>query len=187
MKAFLRDCGERAFRFAFSMTGNIDEAKDLVQEAFRKALLGWDRLDPTRPVDDWFFSVLRRLSIDAVRRFERRRFISLDSPSNPGDEHSPMVSDRLAADEEGLLERLEREESENWIRSALEALHPDFRAPLLLCDVERMSYAEISKALSCPVGTVRSRISRARRFVRRSVEQQMRPHKRFAGTPGGLR
>jgi len=178
IKSLLQACGERAFRFAVGLTGNIENAKDLVQEAFRRLLQGWERFDPGRPIEHWLFSVLRRLCVDRERGWQRRHFVSLDGlgidlPLGAEDEDSPLVAERIAAEEEGPLERLERQESADWIRCALSRLHPDLRAILELCDVEGMSYEEISRLVGCPIGTVRSRLSRARVAVRHSIERRL--------------
>src|SRR6185369_1008748 len=106
---------------------------------------------------------------------QRRRFVSLDGfgidlPLGAEDEELPLDAERIAAEEEGPLERLERQESADWIRCALSGLRPDLRAILELCDVEGMSYQEISRLVGCPIGTVRSRLSRARVAVRHSIE-----------------
>jgi len=178
IKSLLQTCGERAFRFAVGLTGNIEDAKDLVQEAFCRLLQRWERFDPSRPLEHWLFSVLRRLCVDRERGWQRRRFVSLDGfgidlPLGAEDEELPLDAERIAAEEEGPLERLERQESADWIRCALSGLRPDLRAILELCDVEGMSYQEISRLVGCPIGTVRSRLSRARVAVRHSIERRL--------------
>lgn len=171
MKALLQSCGERAFRFAFGLTGNIEEAKDLVQEAFRRLLLCWEQVELTRSAD-LLFTVLRNLCVDAGRLHERRNFISLDAPLDAGSGEGPVVADRLASDEVGPLEQLEREEDFEWLRLAMEGLNPDFRQVLELGGLEGRSYEEIARQVGCPIGTVRSRMSRARLAVRVSIERK---------------
>lgn len=166
VRALVQEYGERAFRFAFRLTGNIEDSKDLVSEAFARALDRWDQYDPDRPLENWFFAILRHLFLDAAKRFERRASVSFETQVAPWLANSPRVQDRLVAPEEGLLEQLERKESEEFVRNALDRLPWEFRSVLVLCDMEGMRYAEISYVLGCPIGTVRSRLSRARHLMR---------------------
>src|SRR5271157_746626 len=119
MKALVRNYSERAFRFAYSLTQNVEESKDLVSEAFARVLAGWDRYDPDRPLENWFFAILRHLYIDAAKRFERRASVSLEMPIAPWSMNSPRVADQLSASGEEPLEQLERAESDEFIRNAL--------------------------------------------------------------------
>ena len=166
LNALVLDYGERAFRFAYRLTGNIDESKDLVSEAFSRVLSRWDQYDDKRPLVNWFFVILRHLFLDMSKRLERRAVVSLEAPIHPWFATSPRVADCLVAQDEGLLERLEREESQEMVRRALYRLPLEFRSVVVLCDMEGMKYEEISFILGCPIGTVRSRLHRARCSLR---------------------
>ena len=74
-EGFVREYGERAFQFAYRLTGNVEDAKDLVQDAFHRALRSWDRYDPSRPLDAWFFTILRHLYFDSRKRAGRRKTV----------------------------------------------------------------------------------------------------------------
>jgi len=179
MRVLIQKYGTRAFRFAYHLTRNVEESRDLVSEAFARVLVHWDQYDPSRPLENWFFAILRHLFLDAAKRFERRASVSLDAPIAPWMENSPCVADRLEALEEGLLERLEREECAELVRSALDRLPWEYRSVLVLCDIEGMKYEEISWVLSCPIGTVRSRLSRARSVLRKILEGAIAPNGPF--------
>lgn len=171
VKALMLEYGERAYRFAYSMTGNVDESKDLVAEAFARVLARWNQYDYERPLENWFFAILRHLFLDAVKRFERKASVSLEAPIAPWFPSSPRVADCLAADDEDILQRLEREESEEFVRDALSRLSWEFRSVIILCDMEGMKYEQISHILNCPVGTVRSRLHRARLLLRKMLAE----------------
>lgn len=165
----MRAYGERAFQFAYRLSGNIEEAKDLVQEAFRRLLDRWERYDPSQPLDAWFFTILRHLFLDGRKRYERRHAVSLDRPPAGRDEDASSYSDVLADREEAVLDRLQREEAAAEVRRALDGLSFEHRAVLVLCDMEQMSYEEIARTLAVPLGTVRSRVNRARAALRRRL------------------
>lgn len=167
---FVREYGERAYRCAYRLCGDTEEAKDLVQEAFTRVLSRWDRYDGSQPLEGWFFTILRHVFIDDRRRCDRSRVVSLDGrPGSPGEEEGASLGQTLADDEEAVLSRMEREDAVSAVRSALGSLSREHREILTLCDMEGFSYEEIARVLAVPVGTVRSRVSRARDALRRKV------------------
>lgn len=168
LEQLVQDYGDRAFQFAYRLSGNIDEAKDLVQEAFYRAARSWHRYDPARPFDAWFFTILRRLFLDSKKRYARKHVVSLDAAIAGEDSatYADLVSDRR----QGILEQLERKETAGLVRDTLSGLSEDHRAVLTLCDMEGMKYDEIARTLGVPTGTIRSRISRARRTFRARSE-----------------
>ena len=161
----VRDYGERAFQFAYHLCGNIDEAKDVTQESFYRALRGWDSYDPAQPLDSWFFTILRHVFLDGRKRYERRHVVSIDAPVS-GEDGETSHADFVRDGEPAVLEVLERRETADSVRRALGELGYEHRAVLTLCDMQHMSYEEISKILDVPIGTVRSRLSRAREALR---------------------
>ncbi|MFH1723568.1 MAG: RNA polymerase sigma factor [Elusimicrobiota bacterium] len=166
---FVRDYGERAFQFAYRLSGNVEEAKDLVQEAYYRVLRSWDRYDASRSLDAWFFRILRNVFLDSRKRYERRHAVSLDRSPEGVSEDGATYGDLLAGDEEAVLDALERRESAGLVRETLDGLSHEHRAVLTLCDMEGLGYEEIARVLEVPVGTVRSRVSRARRAFRRRM------------------
>lgn len=178
VERLVRDYGERAFRFAYRLTSNVEDARDLVQEAYRRVLRSWETYDARQPLENWFFSILRHVFLDGAKRYERYHHVSLHArlPGDDGDEAA--LEHTLADRHEALLDRLEREEDIVRLREALNRLDYEFRSALVMCDMEAMSYEEISRVVDAPIGTVRSRISRARAALRRRLletEQGGRP------------
>lgn len=169
LESFIRDYSDKAYQFAFRLSGNAEEAKELVQEAFYRAINKWDQYDESQPLEAWFLTILRNLYYDGLKRYERRCGLSLDAPLADTEGETLTLGDSLAAEEEGLLERLERDETGQVVRAALETLSADQRAVIDLADGQGLSYEEIACVLDCPAGTVRSRLNRARSNLRKAL------------------
>jgi len=165
LESFVKEYGERAFQFAYRLCGNAEESKDLVQEAFYRLLRSWDRYDPSQELDAWFFTIMRNIFRDHCKRFDHRNVVSLDE--NPsGSDGDGSYADMMPSEEGLILDQLERKEAAGSVRDALAALSFEHRTALTLCDVEGLSYEEISRVTDAPVGTVRSRVSRAREALK---------------------
>jgi RNA polymerase sigma-70 factor, ECF subfamily len=145
-------------RLAFAFAGNWDEADDLAQEALVKAFRLLDSFEERSAFSTWLYAVTRGVCRDWCRsRSVRRRAQEV----SVGDS---LMSHRSLQDEE-LAQRELAEEL--W--SAIQILDPEFRAVLVLFDVEGLSYGEIAEIEGLPIGTVRSRLSRARARLRRHL------------------
>ena len=143
------------YNFAHWLTGNRDEAEDLVQETYVKALKGFSSFSLGTNFRAWMYRILRNTFLTSRTGLEQT--VSLD------DEENAVVEPAANDDPESLLfARADQEE----IRRALEQLPVAHREIILLCDVEEMSYKEIAELVGIPMGTVMSRLSRARRAMR---------------------
>ncbi|MDO8756940.1 MAG: sigma-70 family RNA polymerase sigma factor [Elusimicrobiota bacterium] len=150
----------KAYCFAMGLCGNEDEAKELVQEAFVKAMDRIETHDPNQPFQSWFLTILKNLYLDGTKRYERRVSQPLEQPL---DADGLTVADGVAdLREMSLLDRLERQEAAKLVRRAMRALTPDARAVLLMIDLEGLGYEETAAVMGCPLNTLRSRIVRAR-------------------------
>lgn len=166
LERFVEDYADRAYRFAYGLCGNEADARELTQEAFVRVFDKAALFDESRPFENWFFTVLRNLYYDGTRRWERRA-LPLDAPVG---EEGLTVADVLPdAREEALFDRLSREEGRSRLRQVLEGLDAEPRALLLMVDAEGLSYEDAGRVLGCPAGTVRSRLCRARRALRRRL------------------
>ncbi len=159
--------GDKAYNFAFRLSGNEQDARDLVQEAFSRALEHAESYDSTRPFDSWLLRILHNVFLDAMRRHAHSRTVSLDAPS-PAEDAS--WADLLPETAESAHDGMARRESLDLLQRALERLPAPFKAAVALCDVEGLSYEEISAVMGVPVGTVRSRIHQGRVLLRRAYE-----------------
>jgi RNA polymerase sigma-70 factor (ECF subfamily) len=159
----------RLYRFALKLTGNTAAAEDLVQETYLRALRGFGSLRDPGAARSWLFQILSRLVTD------RHRVAGREVPLPPPEEldrfslydrileEDPLpYSDRLHED---FLGQFRDEE----VRAALLALPEAFRVPLVLLYTEGMTYREMADVLGCPVGTVMSRLHRARKILEREL------------------
>jgi RNA polymerase sigma-70 factor (ECF subfamily) len=150
------------YNFACWLTQNREEAEDLVQETYAKALKGFPSFQLGTNFRAWMYRILRNTFLTS--RTGLRATVSLDSDDDRVD---PAVED--ATPETILLER----SSQQLLESALDELPMHFREIIVLSDVEEMSYREIAETLSVPMGTVMSRLSRARKALRTRLQEQM--------------
>ena len=146
---------------ALSLTRNADEAEDLVQETTLRALRGFATFRADGPVRAWLLTILRNLFINSYRsRVRAPRSVSLDALENP----DPIVPTEPGPERQ-VFARMENEA----LGLAVANLQSEYREVLILSDMRGMTYQEISAQLELPIGTVRSRLSRARNRVRRSL------------------
>jgi RNA polymerase sigma-70 factor (ECF subfamily) len=148
------------YNFASWLVHNKGNAEDLVQVTYLKALRGFASFQPGSNFRAWMFRILRNSFLSSRSTLGRRVTVEIDS------EDDVSVLPATSATPESLL--IERSQ-ENAVRNAIEQLPVNFREVLLLCDVEDASYREISEILSIPIGTVMSRLARARKAVRESL------------------
>ena len=159
---------DRFYRYAYRLCGgNSDDAEDLLSESLIEAFRIFDRYRG-EGFDRWMFRILTTNRIDMARRAKVRQADSLDAgwTGSEGEVHAREIAD-IEADPERQIVGTTYSEA---LQKALDALPEDFRAPILLCDVEQMEYQEIAALLKIPVGTVRSRISRGRAQMRKTLE-----------------
>lgn len=151
---------DRLYNFAHWLTRNRDEAEDLVQETYAKALKGFSSFRTGTNFPAWIFRILRNTFLNS-RTGLQAVTIPLDSP-----ETDPEVPAETETPETVLVNRA----SEQLLQQAIEELPAANREVLLLCEVEEMSYQEIADLLGVPIGTVMSRLSRARKMMRKQLQ-----------------
>jgi RNA polymerase sigma-70 factor, ECF subfamily len=148
------------YNFASWLVHNKSNAEDLVQETYLKALRGFASFQPGTNFRAWMFRILKNTFLSSRSTLGRRMTVEIDS-----EDTVPVLPVTSATPESLLIERSRK----NAVQNAVEQLPVTFREVLLLCDVEDASYQEISEILSIPIGTVMSRLARARKAVRESV------------------
>jgi len=167
LERLIGEYSDKGFRFAFRLCGNSDEAKDLLQDAFLRVFQKWNRYDVTQPFSNYFLTILRHIYCDHLKR-QRVATLSLDAPMQKGE--SPAALGEMVADrEEPILDRLMRQETTRTVGKCLREISPEHRVILTLCDMEGLSYEAIAVVLDCPVGTVKSRICRARTALKEKL------------------
>lgn len=170
-EGFIRQWADKAYNFAFRLSGNEQDARDLVQEAFARAFEHRDRYDAQKPFDTWLNSILRNVFLDRMRRYEHLNGVSLDA--QPPMEDSSWEEILPGRDAEPIDELLQREE-EGLFQEALAVLPEHYRAALVLCDIEGLSYEQSAVIMGCPIGTVRSRVHQGRLLLRKEFEKLSR-------------
>jgi RNA polymerase sigma-70 factor (ECF subfamily) len=148
------------YNFARWIARDSDDAEDLVQETYLKALRGFESFQPGTNFRAWIFQVLRNTFLSSRTNYERRMTEELDS-----DEDGPELAVDTETPETILMNRCNFQ----VVQRAIDDLPVHYRETLLLCEVEEMSYQQIAEVLSIPIGTVMSRLARARKAVRESL------------------
>jgi RNA polymerase sigma factor (sigma-70 family) len=145
------------YNFARWLAQNQNDAEDLVQETYLKAFRSYASFEPGTNFRAWIFQIMKNTFLGSCSKLERRMTLAMDS-----EEDLPTTS---ATPESLLIGRSDIDA----VRSAIEQLPVIFREVILLADVEDASYREIAEILSIPIGTVMSRLARARKMVRDSL------------------
>ena len=153
---------DQLFNFAHWLTQDRTEAEDLVQETYVKALKGFSSFQPGTNFRAWMYRILRNTFLTSRTGLKASATIPLDSEDGPELPAGPETPETI------LIEHSQSQ----ILQTAIESLPIHFREVLLLCEVEEMSYQEIAETLSIPMGTVMSRLSRARRALRKSLQQK---------------
>jgi RNA polymerase sigma-70 factor (ECF subfamily) len=155
---------DQLYNFAHWLTQERAEAEDLVQETYVKALRGFSSFQPGTNFRAWMYRILRNTFLTS--RTGLKQMVAFDD-----DVPEPAIPD---TPESILIGHAERE----LLQTALDELALPFREIILLCDVEEMSYQEISETLGVAIGTVMSRLSRARKALREVVRKKLETHER---------
>ena len=146
---------DRVYRLAYRLTGNRPDAEDLTQEVFVRVFRSLSTYTPGT-FEGWLHRITTNLFLDQARRKQRIRFDAL----------SDEREGRLPSAELSPADHLADRTFDDDIERALALLPPDFRAAVVLCDVEGLTYEEIAEILGAKLGTVRSRIHRGRAMLR---------------------
>jgi RNA polymerase sigma-70 factor (ECF subfamily) len=154
----VREHSARVYRLAYRLTGNRHDAEDLTQEVFVRVFRSLSSYTPGT-FEGWLHRITTNLFLDQVRRKQRIRFDAL--PEDAGD--------RLAGSDLGPERAWEHNNLDHDVQAALDTLPPEFRAAVVLCDIEGLSYEEIAATLDVKLGTVRSRIHRGRAQLREAL------------------
>ena len=160
---------DKVFSQCYRLTGNYDDAQDLAQEVFVRAYRGIGSFRSDADLGTWLYRIAVNQYLNSRRR-EKDNVISLDEPVDTGDGE---VARQVAAAEEDPLEAVERGELREMVLEALARLPHEFRVTLTLREFEGYSYEEIAEMMDCSVGTVRSRLNRARKALRDLLRPQM--------------
>ncbi len=148
----------RVYRLAYRLTGNVHDAEDLTHDVFIRVFRSLHSYSPGT-FEGWLHRITTNVFLDRMRRKQRIRFDALSEES----------SARLPSREPTPEQAYDETHFDDDVQRALDALPPDFRAAVVLCDIEGLSYEEIAATLGIKLGTVRSRIHRGRALLREAL------------------
>jgi len=152
---------DHLYRVAVHLVKEPQEAEDLVQEAYVRALGSYEQFSPGSNLKAWLTRILYNFFIDDYH--QKRRWVSVEDGAAEKEESSYW--EKVPAENPGPESHLLLKELSAKISDALRKIPEEFRLPITLVDMGDFSYAEAAEILSCPVGTVRSRLSRGRRML----------------------
>jgi RNA polymerase sigma-70 factor (ECF subfamily) len=164
---------DQLYNFAHWLTRNREEAEDLVQETYAKALRGFPAFQLGTNFRAWMYRILRNTFLTSRTGLKA----TMTVPLGLEDDGSELAIEPDTP-ETILIDR----SNTALLQSAIDELPVHFREILLLCEVEEMSYQEIAETLSIPIGTVMSRLSRARQMLRNHLRQSLQPGPRSSTT-----
>ncbi|HEV3294971.1 MAG TPA: RNA polymerase sigma factor SigE [Streptosporangiaceae bacterium] len=169
----VREHSARVYRLAYRLTGNTHDAEDLTQEVFVRVFRSLPGYTPGT-FEGWLHRITTNLFLDMARRRQRIRFEGL------GEAAAGLLRD----DEPTPAQAFDARHLDSDVQAALEALAPEYRAAVVLCDIEGLSYEEIAATLGVKLGTVRSRIHRGRAQLRDALGHRRPRHP--ASAPASL-
>jgi RNA polymerase sigma-70 factor, ECF subfamily len=157
----VRTHSARVYRLAYRLTGNVPDAEDLTQEVFVRVFRSLPSYTPGT-FEGWLHRITTNLFLDMARRKQRIRFEGLGEDA----------AGRLSGDEPTPAQAFDARHFDGDVQDALAALVPEYRAAVVLCDIEGLSYEEVAATLGVKLGTVRSRIHRGRAQLRAALEHR---------------
>jgi len=168
---------DRLYNAILRLVGDAEEARELAQEAFTRGLMKLDSFRGDASPYTWLFRIAVNLAISHLRKVQRHRVFSLDAPSRNGngrhdDDQASSLADRVSQDAatgrsyDLPPDDLERRELHGQVLAALGRLDAEYRAVLVMRDIEGFDYQQMADVLSLPLGTLKSRLFRARLALR---------------------
>lgn len=175
----VRTHSARVYRLAYRLSGNQHDAEDITQDVFIRVFRSLENYTPGT-FEGWLHRITTNLFLDTARRKARIRFEGFPDSAD----------DRIQGREPSPAQAYDDRHFDADVQQALDALPADFRAPVVLCDIEGLSYEEIAATLGIKLGTVRSRIHRGRAQLRDALNHRSRltgeAARELSGDSGGV-
>jgi RNA polymerase sigma-70 factor, ECF subfamily len=180
---------DRLYNAVLRLVGDREEARDLTQEAFSRGLEKIDSFRGDASPYTWLFRIAVNLAISQLRKVRRLRIFSLDRPSGGAggrsgrngqagysDDQASGLIDRVARDHSTAAppERMEKRERDQMVLAALGRLDAEYRAVLVMRDIEGFDYQQMADILGLPLGTLKSRLFRARMALRDELKEYLK-------------
>lgn len=158
---------KKAFSFAFRMLKDSRDAEDATQETFLRVYNKINTFREDSSFSTWFYTILNNICLDILRKRSRAvETVSIHQSDSENDEYELQIEDTTQSPHE----KLQKKEAQNLLNSALSSLSEEHRAVIILRDINGFEYDEIAKILNISLGTVKSRISRARQALGKILE-----------------
>jgi RNA polymerase sigma-70 factor (ECF subfamily) len=159
---------DKVYNLSYQLTGNHADAQDLAQEVFVRAYTGLTRFRNEADPGTWLHRITVNLYLNLRRKITRHPVLSLDAPLDTGEGEVTREVAAGGGDPQDVVATLELQQN---VRQALRQLPADYQAVLILREMQGYSYDEIAAMLGCSLGTVKSRLNRARQAMREKVMQ----------------
>ena len=171
-KELVRRYQNQITNYVYRMLDDYDRAVDLAQETFIRVYRSADRYQATFSFSTYIYRIAHNLAISELRQRKRRRLVPLPSffSDKDSEEIEVEIEDKRQVMADDAMIASERQAA---VRRAITSLPEKYRAALVLCDIEEKSYEEISEVLDLPVGTVKSRINRARNLLKDKLREYL--------------
>jgi RNA polymerase sigma-70 factor (ECF subfamily) len=160
----------RIVNYLTQMTGDYQRASELAQETFIRVYFKADRYKPVAPLSSWIYAIASNLAKTDLKKTRKSATVSLDDTRTNAEAQIASPGEQADA---YLVKSVKR---------VLNSLHPRYRIPIILKDIEGFSQEEIAQILKRPIGTVKARISRGREYLKRALEKEDRKGGRAATT-----
>jgi len=147
--------------FLYQLTGDYQKAVELSQETFMRVYFKAHKYKPIAPFSSWIYTIASNLAKTEIKKIQKVSIVSIDDLHNS---HKSGAFVRNPADS-GLIRNL---------RQALNSIHPRYKIPVILKDMEGFSLEEIAQILKSPVGTIKARVSRGRNYLKRELEKSLK-------------
>ncbi len=152
---------DRIVNYLYQFTGDYQKAVELSQETFIRVYFKANHYRPIAPLSSWIYAIATNLARTEMKKARRASLVSLDDLTTHEFQDNAYATD---PPDSGLIKNL---------REALNSLHPRYRLPVILKDMEGFSQEEIAEILKKPVGTIKARISRGRHFLKKRLEKAL--------------
>ncbi|MGI6706360.1 MAG: RNA polymerase sigma factor [Clostridia bacterium] len=155
----------RIYNIAYRMMGNPEDAMDVVQEALLKIYRSLKKFKNQSSFSTWIYRIVMNTCLDELRKKKRGFLLFMNDAEGYGEDIVDSSGDSLPE------ESYERKERLKSLQKAIQELIPDYKSVIILRDIQGFSYEEIAEILHCPLGTVKSRINRARTELRKKLSE----------------
>ncbi|NUP99804.1 MAG: sigma-70 family RNA polymerase sigma factor [Armatimonadetes bacterium] len=159
----------KVYNLALRLLGDPDEALDVAQEAFLRVFRGINRFHGGSALTTWIYRIVHNLCLDEMKKKRRRPQLAADPTDT--DEGGDSLLDRLPDETDEPQSQMLTDERQRAVRAAIARLKPHHRDVLVLYDLEGFSYNEMAEMLNTSVGTIKSRLNRARLALARELEE----------------